>query len=57
MVTVSPSGPPGLFKGVTTALVGSCARFSRVPSPTCIDSSSGGHDSSSLSLSTFVSRS
>ena len=27
MVTVSPSGPPGLFKGVTTAMSGVLARF------------------------------
>ena len=27
MVTVSPSGPPGLFKGVTTATSGVLARF------------------------------
>ena len=26
-VTVSPSGPPGLFKGVTTAMSGVLARF------------------------------
>ena len=27
MVTVSPSGPPGLFKGVTTPMSGVLARF------------------------------
>ena len=27
MVTVSPSGPPGLFKGVTTAMSGVIDRF------------------------------
>ena len=27
MVTVSPSGPPGLFKGMTTATSGVIARF------------------------------
>ena len=27
MITVSPSGPPGLFKGVTTATSGVIARF------------------------------
>ena len=27
MITVSPSGPPGLFKGVTTAMSGVIDRF------------------------------